>query len=51
VYPELPPKVEYRLTAFGETLRPVIDAMWTWGKQTREAHLKRDLAGTLSDPC
>ena len=37
VYAEVPPKVEYQLTPFGETLRPVIDAMWTWGKQTREA--------------
>lgn len=37
VYAEVPPRVEYQLTAFGETLRPVIDAMWAWGKQTREA--------------
>ena len=37
VYAEVPPKVEYQLSPFGETLRPVIDAMWTWGKQTREA--------------
>jgi len=37
VYPEVPPRVEYQLTPFGETLRPVIDAMWTWGNQTREA--------------
>jgi DNA-binding HxlR family transcriptional regulator len=37
VYPEVPPRVEYQLTPFGETLRPVIDALWTWGKQTREA--------------
>ena len=51
VYPVVPPKVEYRLTAFGETLRPVLDAMWTWGKQTREAHLQRNSAETLSEPC
>jgi DNA-binding HxlR family transcriptional regulator len=37
VYPEVPPRVEYQLTPFGETLRPVIEAMWTWGKQTLEA--------------
>jgi DNA-binding HxlR family transcriptional regulator len=37
VYAEVPPKVEYRLTPFGETLRPVIDAMYSWGAQTREA--------------
>jgi DNA-binding HxlR family transcriptional regulator len=39
VYPEVPPRVEYRLTAFGETLRPVIEAMWAWGKQTCEAEV------------
>jgi DNA-binding HxlR family transcriptional regulator len=37
VYAEVPPRVEYQLTAFGETLRPVIDAMWAWGTQTLEA--------------
>lgn len=36
VYAEVPPRVEYQLTPFGETLRPVIDAMFTWGKQARE---------------
>ena len=42
VYPEVPPRVEYQITPFGETLRPVIDAMWTWGKQTREAHERKE---------
>jgi DNA-binding HxlR family transcriptional regulator len=37
VYAEVPPRVGYQLTPFGETLRPVIDAMWTWGNQTRQA--------------
>ena len=37
VYAEVPPRVEYQLTPFGKTLHPVIDAMWNWGKQTREA--------------
>ena len=36
VHPEVPPRVEYQLTTFGETLRPVIDALWTWGNQARE---------------
>jgi DNA-binding HxlR family transcriptional regulator len=43
VFPEVPPRVEYQLTKFGETLRPVIDAMWTWGKQTREADARARL--------
>jgi DNA-binding HxlR family transcriptional regulator len=51
VYPEVPPRVEYQLTPFGETLRPVIDAMWAWGKRTREADSKRDSVGNLSRSC
>lgn len=31
VYPVIPPKVEYRLSSLGETLRPVIDTMRVWG--------------------
>jgi DNA-binding HxlR family transcriptional regulator len=33
VYPQVPPKVEYRLTPLGETLKPVINAMCRWGLQ------------------
>ena len=33
VYPEAPPKVEYRLTAFGEALRPVLHAVLAWGRE------------------
>lgn len=31
VYPEVPPKVEYRLSERGQTLAPVILALKTWG--------------------
>lgn len=31
VYPVVPPKVEYSITPFGETLRPVLSAMGDWG--------------------
>lgn len=31
VYPEVPPRVEYQITAFGLTLKPVVDAMHDWG--------------------
>ena len=34
VYPQVPPKVEYSLTAFGATLIPVIEVMDAWGKQS-----------------
>ena len=33
VYPQVPPKVEYRLTPLGETLKPVVNAMCKWGLQ------------------
>ncbi|WCT58172.1 winged helix-turn-helix transcriptional regulator [Paenibacillus kyungheensis] len=32
VYPVVPPKVEYSLTQMGETLMPILDAMYNWGK-------------------
>jgi len=32
VYHQIPPKVEYSLTDFGESLRPVMDALCEWGK-------------------
>src|SRR5882762_6588182 len=30
VYPQIPPKVEYSLTALGKTLKPVLTAMHNW---------------------
>ncbi len=34
-YPQIPPKVEYSLTARGESLIPILDAMCEWGHQNR----------------
>jgi DNA-binding HxlR family transcriptional regulator len=38
IYPEVPPKVEYSLSANGQTLRPVLAAMATWGQKYRQQH-------------
>lgn len=33
VYPVVPPKVEYSLTAKGQSLRPILESMYAWGSQ------------------
>ncbi len=33
VYPEIPPKVEYRLSPKGKSLSPLICALNTWGEK------------------
>jgi DNA-binding HxlR family transcriptional regulator len=33
VFAEVPPRVEYSLTEYGRTLRPVTEAMCQWGKK------------------
>ncbi len=32
VYPVVPPKTEYSLTAFGKTLTPILDELCKWGE-------------------
>lgn len=33
VYAEVPPKVEYELTSFGESLAPVLQTLHQWGER------------------
>ncbi len=36
-YPEIPPKVEYSLTSYGETFVPILHLLNSWGME----HLKK----------
>ena len=36
VYAEVPPKVEYSLSDFGQTLAPILDSISAWGVQHNE---------------
>lgn len=40
IYPQVPPKVEYRLTGYGQTLAPILYAMRDWGANHSEMQLK-----------
>lgn len=44
LYPVVPPKTEYSLTALGKTLVPIVDAMSQWG------HEYFNILG-IPDPC
>lgn len=35
IFPQLPPKVEYSLTTFGQSLLPLLEAMEQWGNDHR----------------
>lgn len=33
VFAEIPPRVEYSLSALGKSLKPILDAMFDWGTE------------------
>jgi DNA-binding HxlR family transcriptional regulator len=39
VYPEVPPRVDYALTALGKGLAPVIQTLYQWGENYLESGL------------
>lgn len=47
IYAELPPRVEYFLTEFGESLLPVVHLMEKWGDENKE--LVMDLLAVSND--
>ncbi len=36
VYAEVPPRVEYSLTALGQSLKQILDSLWAWGENYKE---------------
>lgn len=44
-YPSVPPRVEYRMTTYGHSLSPILDALCHWGW----CHLQHQQAGLRSE--
>lgn len=42
LYPQVPPKVEYRLTDWGQALCPALDALLQWSAQREDARPVQD---------
>ena len=37
VYPEVPPRVDYALSETGESMRPILNAMYDWGTNYKKS--------------
>ena len=44
VYPEIPPKVEYKLTDLGYTLKDILNALQLWGEEYQKFLTQADLS-------
>ena len=42
VYPVVPPKVEYSLTSYGETLKPILKQLYLWGQTHKDNNFKNN---------
>lgn len=41
VYAQVPPRVEYSITEYGQTLRPILNAMHQWGLKHKERSITK----------
>jgi len=48
VYPEIPPRVEYSISSYGRSVRPLIEAVRAWGRQHLERQKKQRFANSSS---
>jgi DNA-binding HxlR family transcriptional regulator len=51
VYPQVPPKVEYRLTDWGQSLCPALDAILRWADRQRARQRRGKLHSLHSPAC
>ena len=49
LYPQVPPKVEYRLTEWGQALCPVLDGLLKWSEQ-KDSFARRPAPGRRPSP-
>jgi len=50
VFAEVPPRVEYRLTPFGESLEPLLVSMQQWGQGFKQRQLAKQGAPATPNP-
>ena len=50
IYPEIPPRVEYRLTELGKTLEPVIQILTEWGFHYDSTYGNRNAEPEVQSP-
>lgn len=50
VHPEVPPRVDYSVTATGASLDEIVGILWDWGNRYRDQHLSSAGPRTAEQP-